>query len=158
MADSIYNKTAKPGMVWVQRISYLLDEQFRIPGTKFRFGIDPIINLIPFVGDMTGFFVSAGLVLTMVTKGASNKVVVLMCINIVLDALIGGIPVIGQIFDFFFKANSRNLNLMREHYLEGKHQGSGKNTLIIAILILLLIMVLLIVALWKVGEWVLHYL
>ena len=156
MPDPIYN-TNTPGLVWVKRISYLLDEQFRIPGTKFRFGFDPIINLFPIVGDMTGFFVSAGLILTMANKGASSKVVVLMCINVVLDALIGGIPFIGQVFDFFFKANTRNLNLMREHYVEGKHQGSGKGTLILAVVILLVILVLLALALWKVGEWILGW-
>lgn len=153
MPDPIYS-TETPGLVWVKRISYLLDEQFKIPGTKFRFGFDPLINLFPLLGDMTGFFVSAGLVLTMVNKGASRKVVILMCINIVVDAAIGAIPLIGQVFDFFFKANTRNLKLMREHYLEGKHQGSGKGTLIFAVVILLVIMVLLMLALWKIAEWI----
>lgn len=146
----------KPGQDWVSRLVYLMDEQFLIPGTNWRFGFDPLLNLFPVIGDMTGFFISAGLLMAMARKGAGNKLVVLMSINIFIDATIGAIPVIGQIFDFFFKANSRNLQLMREHYIEGKHQGSGKNTLIFAILMMVLISGLLIFFLWKIGEWILH--
>jgi len=140
-------------MVVVKRLVYLLDEQFRIPGTKFRFGLDPIMNLVPFLGDMTGFVISAGLLLTMAKKGAGNKLVVLMSINILLDATIGAIPFLGQVFDFYFKANSRNLNLMKEHYIEGKHEGSGRNTVILALVIMIAVLSLTIYLLVKLGEW-----
>ena len=140
-------------MVVVKRLVYLLDEQFRIPGTKFRFGLDPIMNLVPFLGDMTGFVISAGLLLTMAKKGAGNKLVVLMSINILLDATIGAIPFLGQVFDFYFKANSRNLNLMKEHYIEGKHEGSGRNTVILALVIMIAVLCLTIYLLVKLGEW-----
>jgi hypothetical protein len=146
-------KAEKPGMTLIKRLVYLLDEQFRLPGTNFRFGLDPLMNLFPVVGDMTGFVISAGLLLAMAKKGASNKLVVLMSINIFLDAIIGGIPLIGQVFDFFFKANSRNLRLIKEHYVEGKHNGSGKNTLILAIIILIILLILLIFLLVKLGDW-----
>lgn len=142
-----------PGSKWMERLVYLMDEQFRIPGTNFRFGFDPLMNLFPIVGDMTGFVISAGLLMAMAKKGAGNKLVVLMSINIFLDATIGAIPVVGQIFDFFFKANSRNLNLMKEHYVEGKHQGSGKNTFFLALSIMGAVMILLVFLLWKIGEW-----
>ena len=153
-----YDKLSNhPQLKWVSRLSYLMDEQFRLPGTKYRFGIDPVINLIPFAGDLTGFLISGGMVLAMANKGASSKIVVLMCLNILLDATIGAIPVIGQIFDFFFKANSRNLKLIKEHYLENKHQGSGKGIIIWTLIILFLIMALLIYALWNIGEWLVSY-
>lgn len=137
----------------LSRISYLMDEQFRFPGTKFRFGLDPILNLIPIAGDMAGLIVSAGLLLAIVKKGASSKLVVLMTLNILLDATIGAIPIVGQIFDFFFKANSRNIELMKAHYLEGKHQGSGKNTVIIVIVVLILVLALLCYGLYKLAAW-----
>lgn len=146
-------KTERPGMTIIKRLVYLLDEQFRLPGTNFRFGLDPLMNLFPVVGDMTGFVISAGLLLAMARKGASNKLVVLMSINIFIDAIIGGIPLIGQVFDFFFKANSRNLRLLKEHYVEGKHSGSGKNTLIMAIVILAVLLALMIFLLIKLGDW-----
>jgi len=145
-----------PQLKWVDRLSYLMDEQFRFPGTKYRFGIDPLINLIPFAGDVTGFLISGGLVLAMAKKGASSKIVVLMCLNILLDAAIGAIPIIGQIFDFFFKANSRNIKLMKEHYLENKHQGSGKGIIIWVLIILFAILALLIYAVWNIGEWLIN--
>ncbi|WP_256003981.1 DUF4112 domain-containing protein [Pedobacter deserti] len=142
-----------PELRWINRLAYLMDSQFRLPGTRFRFGLDPLINLFPIAGDMAGFLVSAGLMLAMARKGASNKLVVLMSLNILLDATIGAIPVIGQIFDFFFKANNRNIRLMNEHYLENKHQGSGKGIIIWTLIILFLILALLIYLLWKVGAW-----
>lgn len=155
MADQplLPGKAEKPGMTLIKRLVYLLDEQFRLPGTNFRFGLDPLMNLFPVVGDMTGFIISAGLLLAMARKGASNKLVVLMSINIFIDAIIGGIPVIGQVFDFFFKANSRNLRLIKEHYIEGKHSGSGKNTLVLAVVILIILLTLLIFLLVKLGDW-----
>src|SRR5690606_34467336 len=115
---------------WVERTSYLLDERFRIPGTRFRFGLDPILNLIPFAGDISGLILSAVLVFTMARHGVSRKVVILMTLNILIDFLIGAIPFIGQVFDFFYKANSRNISLLKKHYEEGRYQGSGSGILI----------------------------
>jgi hypothetical protein len=139
---------------WISRFSYLMDEQFRFPGTQFRFGLDPILNLVPFVGDMAGLLISGGLLMAMAKKGASNKLVVLMSVNILLDATIGAIPIIGQIFDFFYKANTRNIKLMKEHYFENKHQGSGKNVIYLIVTILIVIIALIIFGLWKLAEWI----
>lgn len=150
------SKAEPAGFGFIKGLVYLMDEQFRIPGTKFRFGLDPLMNLFPVLGDFSGFLVSAALLLTMARKGAGNKLVVLMSINIFLDAVIGGIPVLGQIFDFYFKANSRNLQLMREHYVEGKHSGSGKNAVILALVILFFLLILTTFLLWKLGEWILQ--
>ena len=138
---------------WLSKVSYLMDSQFRFPGTKFRFGLDPLLNLFPFAGDMAGFIISGGLLLAMARKGASNKLVVLMSLNILLDATIGAIPIIGQIFDFFFKANARNMNLMREHYLENKHQGSGKGIVIWVLIVLLILIVAMVYGIWKLVAW-----
>ncbi|WP_316793779.1 DUF4112 domain-containing protein [Pedobacter frigoris] len=138
---------------FLTKISYLMDEQFRFPGTKFRFGLDPILNLIPIAGDMAGLVVSAGLLLAMAKRGASSKLVVLMSLNILLDATIGAIPIIGQIFDFFFKANSRNIGLMKAHYLEGKHQGSGKNIIVVVIIVLVAVLALLFYGLYQLATW-----
>lgn len=156
MNEVPYNEQDQiPKMRWVSRLSYLMDKQFRFPGTNFRFGLDPVLNLIPIAGDMAGLLISGGLLLALVRKGASNKVVVLMTINILLDATIGAIPVIGQIFDFFFKANSRNIKLMREHYLENKHQGSGKGIILWAVIIIIILLSVAIYGLWSLGAWLL---
>jgi hypothetical protein len=139
---------------WVEQIAYLLDERFRIPGTNFRFGLDPLLNLIPVAGDLSGFVLSSALILTMAKNGASGKIVALMGINAILDVTIGAIPFLGQIFDFYYKANSRNIRLLKEHYQEGKHQGSGKGVWITAVLVLIALFALLVFAIYKLFVWI----
>lgn len=154
--DSYKNSSVPnvPVLRWVSRLSFLMDEQFRIPGTKYRFGLDPLLNLIPFAGDIVGFAVSGSLVLAMASKGLTSKIVVLMCINILLDTTIGAIPGVGQVWDFFFKSNTRNMRLMEEYYEQGKHRGSGKSTIVLALVILFLIFVVLVSILWVLTAWV----
>lgn len=139
---------------WVERISSLMDDQFKLPGTKFRFGLDPIINLIPFVGDVSGFLVGAALVLVMAKNGVSRKVVILMVVNICVDALLGGIPLIGNVFDFYYKSNSRNIKLLKEHYEEGKHQGSGTGVLLAVFIVLFLLFAGFLYLMYLVAAWV----
>ena len=122
---------------WIESISTFMDNQFRVPGTNFRFGLDPILSFIPFGGSAASFAISAGLLLTMVKYGVSRKVLILMLGNLVLDATLGSIPVIGNIFDFFYKANQRNVNLLKRHYQEGKYTGSGTGILLAIALALL---------------------
>ena len=139
---------------WVERVSYLMDEKFRFPGTNFRFGLDPLINLIPIVGDLSGFAVSSMLVLAMAKHGVSRKVLIMMCLNIALDSTIGAIPIIGQVFDFTYKSNSRNIKLLKEHYNEGKHQGSGKDVIYWVIAIFVLSFLIFAYLLWMLMSWI----
>lgn len=142
-----------PRLKWVERVSNLMDNQFRLPGTSFRFGLDPIINFVPLLGDLSGFLISATLVLSMARHGVSGKVVILMVLNILLDAAIGTIPLIGWIFDFSFKANTRNINLLRKHYTEGKYQGSGKGIIMIIVLVLIVFLGVFCYLLWLFFKW-----
>ena len=109
---------------WVDEFSQLLDTKFRIPGTEQRFGVDFILGLIPGVGDVVSLGMSGLLVATMARHGASGKLVFRMLINVFLDATIGAIPILGNLFDLVYKANYKNAMLMREYYGEGKHSGS----------------------------------
>jgi len=119
-----------------------MDDKFRFPGTNFRFGLDPVLNLIPFAGDISGFIVAAALLFVIAKNGVvSRKVLVLMTVNICVDALLGGIPLFGQITDFYFKANTRNIKLLKEHYQEGRHQGSGKGIIALILIVLLIFLV-----------------
>jgi hypothetical protein len=141
---------------WVERIAYLLDSQFRIPGTNFRFGLDPIMNLVPLAGDIPGFILAASLVWVMAKQGVSRKVLILMALNVGVDTLIGGIPLIGQVFDFYFKANDRNIRLLKEHYVEGRHQGSGTGVLVLILVILGLFFAGIIYLSYKLIDWLWH--
>ncbi len=138
---------------WVARVSWLMDDKFRVPGTQFRFGLDPLINLVPFLGDIIGFAVSFVLVYVMWRNGASRKLVMLMLIIILVDLTIGAIPVIGNVFDFFFKANKKNIILLREFYYEGKHQGRGNDILAIVLVGFLVLTALFLYILWKGFMW-----
>jgi len=141
---------------WVERISRLLDDQFQVPGTKFRFGLDPIINLLPIAGDAAGFVLSAALVLTMAKHGVSRKVLILMVLNVLIDGLIGAIPFIGQIFDFYYKSNTRNINLLKQHYEEGKHQGSGTGVLVTIFVVLVLGLILFVYLSYKIVAFIIN--
>jgi hypothetical protein len=119
---------------WVERVAYLLDSQFRLPGTQFRFGLDPLLGLLPIVGDLSTTVVSVALLLTMLRHGASGAVVVRMGLNILLDTVVGAIPLVGNVFDFAYKSNERNVALLRRHYAEGRHPGSGKGLVVLLLL------------------------
>jgi hypothetical protein len=161
MAQSNTHYTRTPQsekLKWVDHVVTLMDNQFRLPGTNFRFGLDPILGLLPVAGDMASYAVSAMLVMTMARHGASGKLVALMLVNITLDALLGSIPILGNVFDFFFKANERNVRLLRSHYEEGKYQGSGKNVVVGVLIALVVIFILLGWALWELGSFLYHWL
>ena len=109
----------------LDQLANLLDSRFRIPGTDVKFGIDPILGLIPGVGDVISYVMSLLLIYYSAKYGASGKVVMKMIGNVILDFTIGKIPGFGYIFDFTYKANDRNVNLLKEHFEEDKHQGSA---------------------------------
>lgn len=144
----------KHDFAWVERISWVLDNKFQLPGIPFRFGLDPLLNLIPFAGKLISFSTSFLLILIMWRHGVSRKAVLLMFINILIDAILGSIPLVGNVFDFFHKANQKNMKLLQEYYFEEKHQGKG-NGIILAILgFLLAICVLIGYILWQLSTWI----
>ncbi len=118
-------KPDSPQLQSIKLWARLLDSQFSFLGTKYRFGIDPLMNLFPFLGSFTGFIAGGVMVVMAMQAGASGKVIIRMLLNIMVDYLFGSIPIAGQIFDFFYKANNRNVRLLERHFNEGAHQGSG---------------------------------
>src|SRR5689334_3441398 len=110
------------GLRGMDYIARLMDNKFVIPGTNFRFGLDGLLGLIPGIGDLSTFAVSGYLVLLMAKNGASGYVLARMILNIVIDAGLGAIPVIGDLFDFVHKANTKNMRLMQQYYVEGRYR------------------------------------
>lgn len=137
--------------VWVERVAKLLDSKYSFRG--FRFGLDPILNFIPYAGQAVSFSVSLMLVLVMYRNGVTAKVAVKMLLNIIADALLGAIPVFGHVFDFFNKANEKNIKLLREHYFENKHQGSATGIVLATLALLLVVSVLIFYVIWLVAVW-----
>lgn len=99
----------------LRKLSRLLDNAIAIPGTRFRFGIDPILGLIPGAGDFVGTALSAYIVIEAARLGLPKAALGKMVYNIVLESLVGAVPVVGDWFDFAWKANVKNLELLEAH-------------------------------------------
>lgn len=141
-----------PSLKGLEEISRYLDSRFVIPGTKIRFGFDPLLSLFPVFGDLFTFLISAMLIYKMKQHGASRQVVIKMMLNSTLDAVIGAIPLVGTVFDVFYRSNDRNIRLLKEHYYEGKHQGTGNGLLILVAIVCVLIVAAAGYGMWKLFE------
>lgn len=148
--------TEHPSIKSLARLAKLMDSQFTIPGTNIKFGLDALIGLVPGVGDFATFLISGMMLSVLAKNGASGFVLSRMTFNIVLDALLGSIPILGDLFDVGFKANERNLKLMREHYLEGRHRGSALKVIIPLILLLLIVVGVIAWLSYKLFAWLIH--
>lgn len=93
----------------------ILDGAVTIPGTRLRVGLDPILGLVPGVGDWIGALLSGYIVVRGAGLGVSGATVLRMLGNLGVDALVGTVPVLGDIFDVGFRANERNLRLLGAH-------------------------------------------
>jgi hypothetical protein len=96
----------------LRKLSNLLDNAIGIPGTPFSIGLDSILGLIPGGGDIIGGIFSAYIVFTSARMGLPKETLVRMVLNIVLDILIGTVPVLGDLMDFAWKANTKNMELL----------------------------------------------
>lgn len=137
---------------WIDNLAALLDNRFRIPFTNVRFGVDFLIGLVPYAGDIISFCISSLLVVAMARHGASGRVMAKMVWNVVLDTLVGAIPILGDIFDLVYKANRRNVRLLKEHYHEGDHEGSAWGVILTLLVVLIGIFVLMIYLVWQIAS------
>lgn len=106
----------------IRKLSRLMDTSIRIPGIGFRFGLDPIIGLIPGAGDLVTTGISTYIVLMAVRFRLPQTVIGWMIFNVVLEAVAGSVPLIGDLFDAFYKSNIRNLALLEKHLQEPEPQ------------------------------------
>lgn len=102
----------------IRELAYLLDNAFRIPLINYRFGVDPILGLVPVIGDFTGLGLSGYLIYRAARMGAPASLLLRMAINSFGDALFGSIPVLGTLVDIVWKANTRNIRML-ERFLAG---------------------------------------
>ena len=121
----------------IGRVTHALDELIAVPGTPVRVGLDPIIGLIPVVGDAVAGVVGAWIVAEAARFGIPRIVVGRMVVNLVVDLAIGAIPLLGDLFDVAFRANSRNLALFRRHALEPDASTRGDQAFFVGVVLLL---------------------
>lgn len=133
-----------------ERLAHWLDDRFEIPGTDINFGVDPIISLIPGVGDWLTGALSSYFILLGVRAEVPRSVLLRMGATILLDILIGSIPLLGDIFDFGWKANTKNAQLLEKyHHDRTKTEKQSKILLwIIAVVIILAVIALLVLIGW----------
>ena len=147
---------------WAEKLVRLLDDGIRIPGTEIRFGLDAIIGaLFPGAGDLLTGTGSLSLLILAIKHRVPTVVIGRMVVNIAIDTLFGSIPVAGDIFDFFFKANRKNLDLIEKYRDDPEAEPSfadyalvagGALLILVSVAIPFLILALIGGTLWSLGE------
>ncbi|RUT08567.1 hypothetical protein DSM106972_017350 [Dulcicalothrix desertica PCC 7102] len=99
----------------IRKFSRLMDTAFGIPGTKFRFGLDPIIGLVPGLGDLISTIISAYIIYLAMQFNLPQDMLGKMIFNVGLESVIGSVPFFGDLFDAFYKSNIRNLEILEQH-------------------------------------------
>jgi len=125
----------------LETLATYLDGLFKVPGTGWKFGLDSLIGLVPNVGDTLTSFTSFYILVAGVRYGVPKITLLRMAFNIGLDYVVGSIPFIGDAFDFFWKSNKQNMDLIRERGT-GKGTGTTSDFIFVVVIFLLLIGIL----------------
>jgi len=136
----------------LRAIARLFDQAFAVPGTSWRFGVDALFGLIPGLGDLAGAVVGVYALQVARRLRAPAAIQLHMLANIALDALVGTIPVLGDLFDFAFKAQTRNLALL-DAWVDTPHETTRRS--VRGLLMMPLAILLVFITLTIVGVWVL---
>jgi len=155
-------KTAPPELRGLEQLSWLMDRAVTIPGTRITVGLDALLGLLPVGGDALTGLIQTGIVLiALLHYRVPRAVAVRMAANVLLDTALGAIPIVGDAFDVFFKANTRNLKLLREvQEVRSQHQevATWPSIAILAFLVLALLsmLALLVIGFVAVIAWLFH--
>jgi len=115
-AGRYYSQSRRERIEHLDRLATLLDTAFVIPGTNIRFGADALIGLAPGIGDSVTTALAAYIVYEAHRLGVSRRVLIRMIGNVAIDGIVGAVPVFGDLFDVAFRANRRNVRILREHF------------------------------------------
>ena len=124
-------------------LAFIMDNLLRLPGTKFRFGLDPLIGLIPGLGDTGSSIISAMALIAAARRGLPKILLARMSLNILINEFVGIIPIVGDAFSFWFKSNARNYELLkRQTAAPGK--SSRSDWVFVAVVLAALVLILLV--------------
>ena len=138
------------GLARLRALTRLMDQAFGVPGTKWRFGLDALFGLVPGLGDIVGGVIAVYAVHVARQLRAPGVIQLHMLSNIAIDATVGTIPIVGDLFDFVFKAQTRNLALL-DDWLQTPHEvtkRSQRGLLLVPLAILLVFATLTILGVW----------
>jgi hypothetical protein len=107
-----------------------MDGLLRFPGTKFRFGLNPLLDFVPAIGDVSAAFLSVSVLIYAVTRGLPKILLARMALNVLINELVGVVPLLGSAFAFWFRANKRNYDLL-QRYAELPNRSSKSDWLFI---------------------------
>ena len=137
----------------LRKLSDLWDRSLGIPGTKFKLGLESLVGLLPVGGDFIGILLSVYIVFQAIQFKLPKTVLARMIFNIVIDGAVGSIPVLGDIFDTTWKANTKNVNLLEAHVREpikSRQKDEWFINIVLAVLVLTLIGI---ISLFAFGIW-----
>jgi Domain of unknown function (DUF4112) len=129
--QTVFNKSPLPAtdvrssMVRLQALATLMDSAFVIPGTNVRMGLDGLIGLLPVAGDLISGAISSYIVWEARKLGAPRWLIARMSINIAIDTAVGSVPFVGDVFDIAFRANMKNMALLKRYLERQGHFGFG---------------------------------
>lgn len=147
-------------LVALRRFAFYMDEAFSIPGTKFKVGLDALLGLIPGIGDLIGGLLSTWIVIGALRHRVPAAVIVRMVINIGIDLLFGAVPVAGDMFDFLYEENVKNMRLLEKHRDRRRPPRSVAAVAFVAACIVLFVLgmssvivaILVAIAAWTIGK------
>jgi hypothetical protein len=102
-------------LVALRKFAFYMDEAFSIPGTPFKVGLDAVLGLIPGVGDVIGGVLSSWIVVGALRHRVPARIIARMVLNILIDLLFGAVPLAGDVFDFLYEENVKNMRLLEKH-------------------------------------------
>ena len=110
----------------LRHLSNLWDRALAVPGTRFRVGFESLLGLLPIGGDLVGLLLSSYILIRAARLGLPTTILTRMLFNLLLDGIVGSVPILGDLFDTTWKANTRNVNLL-ETYLQSPHSTQRTN-------------------------------
>jgi hypothetical protein len=134
-------------------LALIMDNFLRVPGTKFRFGLDPLMGLLPGIGDTGSAIISALALLAAARRGLPKILLARMSLNILINEAVGIIPIVGDAFSFWFKSNARNYEILKRQTAAPRR--STKSDWIFVALVLAALLVILVVS-FAVSFWLLY--
>jgi uncharacterized protein DUF4112 len=141
----------------VRVLARLLDSSISIPGTGWKLGLDPIIGLIPGIGDLIGAVMSGYIIMEAVRADVPATTLVRMLVNVGIDTLLGAVPALGDVFDAAWKSNTMNVALLERHVAGAESMAVGvpakRRNVLAIIAIALVVLVLIVGAGLALGIW-----